>query len=142
MGLDATAVTIIGVKISQEKLKKYLKKCECGFTDDDSFCPECCASIKIESPSILPYSEGETPIIQTQEYVLYQENLENEYDYENLFICLDIQKKERHDKIGKYVKMEIKNKDFFKNILVEGKLLTEEEFEENFGIYTFLETSW
>lgn len=128
MGQDFDAFTIIGIRIPLEKIT--FKVCDCGEKEPEDFCKECNNKFTFGNKS----------------YGTYQEFGEDGGDFENyVFICLEKYGKSFHD-IDEVVKCPFtfeqlieKRNEMKKNL---ENVLTNDEFDSYFGIYTTTEYSY
>lgn len=136
MKFRVTAITIVGVQIEKEKLfEKYLKNCNCMHEFENINYCKTCKDKKIGFDIPFTFPNDQEAITQKCYFDIYQNN--NEY----LFICLSKETENGPENIKCLYSLEklIQRRDFLSKILIQEKLLSEEEFKDSFGIYTLIE---
>jgi len=135
MGIDTTAITIIGIRIPIKKLftenQNYIKECYCPECEE-SYCSECSNEIDLDS----------------KKYQVYQEHCFENYS-DHLFICIEKNEKDgprgyQKDTVEKASSLEtlIEKREELKKLILEKGILSDEEFDNSFGIYTLIEASY
>lgn len=126
MGKDMIAITLIGLKVPTDVLRKRfsVSECDCGECDLPSeICCECSKLIGFD-------------------YKLYAEYIDNDIDENFRYIVIEMSRKDSNGEVNKCSSLELLISQRNKMREDFATRLTSEEFNKMFGIYTLTEVTW